>query len=152
MSAPNRPFADKDPSKKQGLKFTNEKSSVPLPKPNAVAILDEKAEKAYSKDQEYKQRGFELFTKFKCMIEDKILPDNKSVLTKDIENEIVSKLISLASEMNNDEDQVHEGIGSIVLSTLLMKMLLTQRDTINTMAYKIEKLEKAKQEGVPEQK
>lgn len=129
-------------NKKKGLKITNENSTVPTPKTNQSALFEEKAKEVYSKYEEYKHRTWELSTKFKSMIEDRVLPENKSIISKDIENETLNKLITLASEMNEDDNQA-EGIGSTALSMLVMKMLLIQRDTINRLMFKIEKLEAA---------
>jgi hypothetical protein len=137
------PFDNRGPIKKKGIKINNENSSVPSPKPDASAVLDEQAKKAISKYEDYKQRTWELSTKFKGMVEDKTLSDNKSVLTRGIETEVLNKLVVLASEMNEDDTQP-EGIGSTALSFLLMKMILLQRDTINALLYKVEKLEKSK--------
>jgi hypothetical protein len=143
---PPHVLADKAQIKRPGLKINNAASSAPIPKPDTTAAFNEEANAAFTKDQEYKQRGLELFTKFKKMVEDTILADNRSQLTKEIENEVVSKIIQLASEMNDDENQP-EGIGSIVVSTLLMKMVLVQRDVINKLAYKIDRIEKANEQS-----
>lgn len=136
------PFKDSGPIKKKSIKFNNENSSVPAPKPSPVAVFEEQAKKANSRYEEYKQRTWELSSKFKAMIEDKILPELKSPLTKGIEIETITKLVALASDMNEDDNQP-EGIGSTALSYMLMKMLLIQRDTINILQYKVDKLEKA---------
>jgi len=135
-------FKDSGPIKKKSLKINNDNSSVPVPKPNPAVIFEEQANKAHSKYEDYKQRTWELTTKFKSMVDDKILPDNKSVLSKGIEAETLTKLVALASEMNEDDSQP-EGIGSTALAFLLMKMALLQRDTINLLHYKIDKLEKS---------
>lgn len=134
------PFDNRGPIKKKGLKITNERSSVKPPPPDPVAAFNEQAQKAVSRYEEYKQRTWELSSKFKSMIEDRVVPAQKSPLTKGIEQETLNKLVVLASDMNEDESQP-EGIGSTALSLLTMKMLLLQRDTINTLMYKIEKLE-----------
>lgn len=128
--------------RRRGLKINNEASTLPPPKVNPTSAFNEKADQAFNRDQEYKAKAAELGTKYRSFLEDKILPENKTLINKDIEQETVNKLILLANEMNNDEIQP-EGIGGVVLSILLMKMLLVQRDTINSLAYKIDKLEKS---------
>lgn len=138
------PFDSKGPIKKKSIKFDNQNSSVPAPKPNPAVVFEELAKKANSRYEEYKQRTWELSSKFKAMVEDKVLPDLKSPLTKGIETETITKLVGLASDMNEDDDQP-EGIGSTALSYLLMKMLLLQRDTINVLQYKVDKLERGSQ-------
>lgn len=132
---------EQGPIRKKGLKIDNQNSSVPPPKPNTAAIFDEKAKEVYQKYEEYKQRTWDLSIKFKSMIEDKMLTDNRSVLSRGIESETLNKLVALASEMNEDDNQP-EGIGSTALAMLLMKMMLIQRDTINSLLFKVDKLEK----------
>lgn len=137
--------SDSRSPKKKGLKIDNTNSSVPAPKPDTSAAFNTKAAEVHSKYEDYKHRAFELSSKFKSMIQDKTLIENKSILSKDIEIEVLSKLIGLASDMNGDDDQP-EGIGSNAMEMLFMKMLLIQRDTINHILFKLEKLEKSIQD------
>lgn len=135
------PFDSKGPIKKKSLKFDNQNSTVPVPKLSQAAIFEEQAKKAYSTSEEFKQRSLDLTSKFKLMIEDKILPDLKSPLTKGIESETMSKLLAFAIDLNEDVNE-REGMGSSVLAFLALKMLLVQRDTINILQYKVDKLER----------
>jgi hypothetical protein len=128
-------------NKKKGLKINNEKSSIPQPKPDTSAAFNVAADKAYSRIEEYKQRSFDLGTRFKSIIEDRKLAINKTQINKDIEMEILNKLIFLANDLNTDETQP-EGAGGTALAMLIMKMMLSQRDLINELAFKIEKIEK----------
>lgn len=129
-------------SQRKGLKINNQASLI-QPKIDTTAEFNAKANEAFSKYEEYKQRTLDLSTKFKAMMEDKVLFENKSILSKDMEKEIIEKLVQLSSDMNADENQP-EGIGSVALSVLLMKMMLLQRDTINQLAFKLEKAIKPK--------
>jgi hypothetical protein len=126
---------------KKGVKLNNKNSSIPSPKSNGRAMFESRADEAFSKYEEYKQRTWDLSTKFKSFVGDRVLLENKSVITKGLENEVLDKLVALASEMNANEYQP-EGIGSVALNMLLMKCMLLQRDIINTLSYKIEKIEK----------
>jgi hypothetical protein len=137
------PFDDpKEKKRKTGLKIDNSKSTVPEPKLINTANFDKQASEAFSKVESYKMRMLDLTSKFKAMVEDHILPDNKSIISRDLEKEVVDKLVAVASEMNEDQNQP-ESLGSVVLATLALKMLLLQRDTINSLLYKIDKLEKS---------
>lgn len=129
------------PLRGKGTKLNNKQSSIPAPKQNQAEVFSEKATMVFNKFEEFKKRTWELSAKFKSFIEDRILPENRSIITKELETEVLNNLISLANEMNADEHQP-EGIGGVALSMLLMKCLLIQRDTISTLAYKIDKLEK----------
>lgn len=126
---------------KKGVKISNKDSTVPQPKSSGKAVFEGRAENAFSTYEEYKQRTWDLSTKYKSFIEDKILPENKSIITRELEKEVLDKLVALASDMNADEYQP-EGIGSVALNMLLMKCMLIQRDTINSLAYKVQKLER----------
>lgn len=127
---------------RKGLKINNETSSVLPAKTNNSDTFDGNAKEAFSRYEDYKQRTWDLSTKFKSMVEDKLLPANRSIIYKELELEVLTKLVSLASEMNADENQ-SEGIGGVALSMLLMKMILLQRDHVNELLFKTDKLEKA---------
>jgi hypothetical protein len=125
-----------------GLKINNQNSSIPEPpKQSEKEVFDEKATVAAKNMEAYKVRTFELSTQLKHILQDRTLTDNKSPISKDIETETLNKLVVLALEIDADESQP-EGFGSTALGMLSMKMLLLQRDTINSMAYAIEQLEK----------
>jgi hypothetical protein len=126
----------------KGLKINNQNSTAPKPKEPDKVAFENAAKGVFNKEEEYKKRALDLATKLKSLITDKTLPENQTLITKDIEIEVISKLILFATELNNDENK-KEGEGSVALSMLTFKMLILQRDQINTMGYKIEKLEKA---------
>ena len=129
---------------KKGLKVNNAASSIQKPIIHTQADLDQKVGAALSKDQDYKNRFWDLSIKLKAIIEDKILSDNKSIISKDLEKETATKIVMLASEMDEDIDQPNcEGTRGMTM--LLMKCLLIQRDTINSLAYKIDTIEKSKE-------
>jgi len=148
------PFDDnkKPKPRKTGLKINNEGSNLPPPKPSTSEAFSQKADAAFIKIQGYKQRMWDLSAKFKSFIEDKILPLNKTLVSKDLENEVLQQLITVASEMNEDDTQP-EGLGSTALCMLLMKMTLLQRDIINSLAYEVDKLKmQLQKQSKPEDK
>jgi hypothetical protein len=128
-----------DPSqRKKGLKINNQASTVPVPQNNNPDAFEKQAQEVFDKSLDYKQQAFELGTRFKVLMLDKILPENKTTLAKDLEKEVVQKLAALATEMNTDEN-LTEGDGNVAVSILLMRMLLIQRDIINEISFKLEK-------------
>ena len=135
-------FDNKGPREKRpGVKIDNKNSTVsPAKVPTSIAF-EKKADEAFAKVEDYKQRMWDLSAKYKILIEDRILPINKTLITKDFEGEVLNKLITLASEMNDDGTQP-ESLGATALCMLLMKMNLVQRDMINELAYKVDKLER----------
>lgn len=130
---------------RKGLKITNEASAI-QPKVDETKAFEQQATKAFSRDQDYKQRMNDLAVKFKTIVEDRTLGENKTLLVKEVENEILQKLVQLASEMNADEAQ-DEGLGNTALSMLLMKMLLLQRERINALDFRLEKLNRVKSDA-----
>jgi len=125
------------PKKQVGLKMKNKPSSPKFQPPS----IEEKAETHLSKDEAYKQKIWEYSLKYKSLIESSILPENKTSISSSIEKEIIDALISVPSEMNDDINQPN-CIGSTALSMLLMKCMLLQRDRINELSFKLDKLEK----------
>lgn len=84
----------------------------------------------------YPERSAELIPLFMKMLNDKTLPENRSILTNNIETEIIGKLMQLGLDMDADELQ-QNGAGSIGLTVLLMKSFLMQRDKINALEYSL---------------
>jgi hypothetical protein len=125
----------------RGLKLDNKNSQIQAPPPNRAQALDKDANEAVSKLEEYKKRSWDLGVKFKALIEDRFLPENKSPISKNLEKEVLDGLSALATVINCDDMQP-EGMGGTALSQLIMKMLLVQRDTINLLMFRVEKLEK----------
>jgi hypothetical protein len=140
LSNTNKPSqAERLPRK--GLKINNASSTVQKPIVHTQADLDQKASDVMAKDQEYKNRFWDLSKKIKAIFEDNTLSDNKGIISKDLEKETITKLLMLASEMDDDDSQPNcEGTRAVAM--LLIKCLLSQRDSLNSLAYKVEKLEK----------
>lgn len=77
-----------------------------------------------------------LSTSFMNFVKDTTLPENKSPIQVDLEKSTARELIDLAMQLNSDEQQP-EGIGSCGMLMLLMRVVLTQRDTINKLSYEL---------------
>lgn len=102
------------------------------------------------KDLDIKSKISDLSSKYKMIIVDKTVTENKSPIQKDLELSVISELANFGLELDNNENQP-EGIGSIGLCNLLLHVNLSQRDIINNLSYKvsvlhneIEKLKKEK--------
>jgi hypothetical protein len=125
---------------KKGLKLNNANSSVVKPLPPQSIESEKQASIAFAKDSEYKNRFRELSVKMKAIMEDTVLVENKSIISKDLEKETATKLIMLANEMDEDESQPNvEGTRGIVM--LLIRCMMIQRDSINSLAHKVFTLE-----------
>lgn len=142
------PFDEEDDSlpvkpSKLGLKNVSSQKSIfeSIPKKPTQEDLDKKVKNIQEKNFGYKQRAAELAVAFKKTMEDKTLFQNKNVFTSDLERELLSKMIQLAVEINNDPDE-QEGMGSLGWITLLLKTALSIRDKLNYTDYRIMQLEK----------
>lgn len=120
--------------KKLGAKLNNKPEAVVAPK------FEEKAKEVFEKEQYYKSKIFELVTKFSNILKDKTLPENKTELVKQVEGEVVANLIELAQEMNSD-DYTSDGEGSNALINLLFKVVVSYKDKLNSLEYRIKQLE-----------
>lgn len=111
------------------------------PKKPTQQDLDSKVKKIGDQQNSYKKRAAEYALSYKKILEDKTLPRNKNVFSQDLEKELLSNMISLAIEINNDENE-YEGMGSLGWITILFKNALYFRDRCNELEYKVSMLEK----------
>ena len=125
-----------------GLKVNNENSAIAPPQPSNKEAFEAKAEKVMERMDEFKMRTLELATKYKALFDSKVLSPNKTQLIKDAEREIITNLVKLALEIEADEVQPI-GQGSTSLLSLVMNILLLQRDRMNELEFRIDRLEKA---------
>lgn len=128
-----------DNTPKKGLKIKNNPAAST---PKIIKQeFDQKVNAFISKQDEYKTRFADLAKQYKTILQDNTLVENKTKLAIEVENGIVNNLIKLADEINRDDTQ-EEGQGSIGLLVLFAKCQLSQRDEINALRYKLEKLSK----------
>lgn len=106
--------------------------------------FEEQADEAFEEIQDRKQKAVELVQQFWSFVKDETLLVNKGPVKKNLEKEIVSKLLNFASEMNNDPKEP-EGSGSVAIITLLLKAVLYLRDSNNDLKYRLTKLERSKE-------
>lgn len=125
------PEAPKTPSMFDG----NGNINGNAPKPNKEAF-EQRASQANDRLNSYIERSAELIPLFLKMLNDKTLPENRSILTNDLEKEIIGNMMQLGLDMDADIAE-KDGAGSIGLCVLLMKCLLLQRDKMNTIEYNL---------------
>lgn len=132
-----------DKKNKIGLKKVSSQESIfdNIPKKPSQNDLVEKVNNMTQKGDSFKARTADLAIKFKKIMEDKTLPQNKNIFAQDHEKEILSLILSLASEVNNDPNEL-EGMGSLSWIAQLFKTCLMQRDRINKIEYALFQLEK----------
>ena len=100
------------------------------------------ADKTMQYHQEKDARAIEVVSKYINMISDKSLVRNRGSIANDIEREIRQKIIQLALDMNNDENEEDNGKGSIVVLTAVTKVLFMYRDRLNDLEFEVQQLKR----------
>lgn len=131
----------------KGLKVDSSKSMFKSTKleESSSESFEEEIKEYENKERVLANRTLESSMKFRDVLNDKTLLENKPQKDKYYEKEIMRELCQVALEMNNDENKP-EGAGSVGLHGLILNMLLLQRNTINELHYKIFKLTKKVEE------
>jgi hypothetical protein len=128
---------------KRGLRQVSSQKSIfdGAPQKQTQQEFDRKVKDLQERASGYKQKAAEYSAQFKKSMLDKTLQQNKSIFAKELESELLSNMIKLAVEVNNDPNE-QEGMGSLMWIILLLKTCLMQRDKINFLEYSIFQLEK----------
>jgi hypothetical protein len=136
------------PSKKVSLKQVSSKKSMfdtnKEEKPS-IENFEKRVDQIHKKISDYKSKAGELALAYKKIIFDKTLPQNKNVFIEETEKETLSKMIKLAIEINNDEDE-QEGMGTLGWIALILKYFLHHRDRINSLEYLVVQLQRSNDE------
>lgn len=103
--------------------------------------FEQRADQAMEISNDRKQRAVDLVKQFWNSAKDTTLESEKGPIQKSMEREIVGKLLSFASEMNNDPNE-SEGSGSVAVITLLLKIVLHLRDKNNDLMFTVHQLDK----------
>lgn len=122
---------------KKGLKISNKEQST-QPKP---VDFEEKVEQFMSDKQARNKAMIDLAQQFVGLVKDRTLSNNKGLVAKDVEQQVVSELTSAALVINQDDSEA-EGYGSIALINLLFKTALLQRDKLNSLEFELQNLKK----------
>ena len=130
--------------KKVELKISNKGSMVDaLPKKPSKEAFEQKATEVNDTLNSYGIRASDLALRFKRVLDDKTLTQNKNPFQQAAESELLNGLVQLSIDMNTDQAEI-EWMGSVGLSALLLKTAIIQRDKINELEYKIFLQEKKK--------
>jgi len=131
-------------SKKIGIKNVSSQKSIfdSMQKKSTQEDLDKSVKHTQERASAYKIRAADLATQFNRFIADKTLSQNKNVFQRDTEKELMTKMIQLAIEINDDPDEAHGGMGSLGWVALLMRTCFAQRDKINKLEYIVYQLDK----------
>lgn len=128
---------------KVSLKQVSTQKSIfdSIPKKPSAEDLEKRVQQIQEKSSSYKVRVAELAKQFNKAMADKTLKTNKNIFSQEMEKELLSKMIQIAVEINNDAIE-QEGMGSLSWITMLLKTCFAQRDRINNLEYSLSLLEK----------
>lgn len=131
-------------SQKVGLKNVSSQKSIldSLPKKPTQSDLNQKVKTVTQNLNQNKTKVADLATQFVKVIQDKTLPDNKTIFQKDLEKELIQNMIKAAADINDDPSESQDGLGSLGWITVLLKVCLFQRDRANNLEYDLLQLKK----------
>ena len=131
------------PKKKIGLKIDNQNSDVKSKNKPIDPDFQAKVKSQTENTNVNQQQAYQLSVDFLRLLDSKVLRQNKDIFEQNIEKELISKMAKLAAEINAGENAIEYavedtgpiGIGTLGLTTLLLRSLLIQRDRINKLEY-----------------
>jgi hypothetical protein len=152
-------MAAPDPNKRMGFMPTNREivatRSVKLKTKAAVqkeqeeqereeykARFEENAERTVKYHDEKSKKAIDIISRYMKITEDRTLNRNRGSIANDVEREIRQELIKLAEDMNNDENEENDGKGSVVVLSVVTKILLNYRNRLNDMEFEIQQLKR----------
>ena len=123
---------------KIGLKKVSSQKSIfdGLSKKPSVADFEKQVHQAQERKTATMLKASELAVEFKKIINDRTLSQNKSPFAKELEKEILTKLVKMAKEVNADPTEP-EGEGNLSCVVLLMNVVFSQRDRLNQLEYSL---------------
>ena len=140
-------FEDKkDYAPKIGMKQVEGQKSMfeGKPRKQTQQEFQQKIQGAQEQSSEYKQAAADLYSKFLKILRNKTLSQNKSMIDRNVESEVLLNLIRLAQNLNVDPNE-RESEGSLTLVIILLKTCLEQNERINELEYNMHNvLEKLK--------
>lgn len=130
-----------DLTPKVGLKNVSSQKSIfdAMPKRPTQDDFTKKVNQIQERKSSNQTKAAELSSQFFQLLNDKTLKQNKSVFAKEMERELLTKMIQLAIDVNNDQNE-QEGMGSLSWIIVLFKACLSQRDKINQLEFAISQL------------
>ena len=150
---PNVEPAPRDPNARKGFQDINKEVKATRgvkikSKASVQAESDEAAREEYRKrfdnnaDQtisyktEQANTAVECINNFMKISNDKTLIRNKGGgIAEDVEKEIRTSLLTMALDMNNDETEENNGMGSVAVISAVTKVILNYRDRLNELEF-----------------
>ena len=137
---------NKEVTATRGLKLKNKhqekREKEKKEKEEYLKKFEEKAEQSFKNYTEKEARAVKIVSCYLEMTKDKTLARNKGGIVADLEREARTDLIQLALDQNNDENEQDNGKGSVIVLSVLTKIILLFRDRINDLEFEIQEMKK----------
>lgn len=145
---PNKPMGfqnvDKEVVATRGVKLKNKAAEQAAQdkrdREEYMRKFDQRADQTVKYHVETGNNTVDVISNYMRMSEDRTLPHNRGSIGDDVEREIRQKIIQLALDLNNDENEEDNGKGSVIVLSAVTKVLLLYRDRINFLEYELEQL------------
>lgn len=112
-----------------------------------VKQFDDKVDEIVDQQRKNKEKAALSVLKFKKDFDSKTLAENKSVIVKEMERSNLKELLELISSLNQDENEP-EGTGSLVGMTLILTLMNSLRDRLNSIEHRLVEINKVTQNQV----
>ena len=136
--------ADKEVVATRGVKIKNKSAekveSEKREREEYKRKFEERAEKTVQYHNDQSNKAVDCISRFLKLAEDKTLPQNRGGIALDVEREIRQDLIQLALDLNNDENEEDNGKGSVVVLSVVSKIILMYRDRLNQLEYELQQV------------
>lgn len=83
----------------------------------------------------------ELTEKYYKLLKDKTLPENQTPIQQNFRKEVLTDMINFAIDLNNDELEDKNDMGSVAMITILLKSNLALKDFANKLEYDLKQLQ-----------
>lgn len=107
-----------------------------------AARFEDNANKTIQYHTERDKKVVEIISGYLRMIDDKTLSRNRGSIANDVEREIRERVIQLALDLNNDENEEDNGKGAVVVLIAVTKVLTKYRDRLNDLEFEVQKMGK----------
>lgn len=133
---------DYDPlkdSKKTGIKkVSSQNSSVKVEKKTSKEDFEKAVSEVVHSKNDNKEKAIKAVLSFKKVMSDKTLNSNKNPILKEVEKKSLQDLMQTINELDNDENE-DICAGSSIGITLLLSLVMSLKDRINELEYKLSK-------------
>lgn len=110
-------------------------------KPPTNEQFQKTVKKVEEQKSEYAKIASDITQKFFDLLKDKTLVENQSPIQKNFRKEVLEDMLNFAINLNNDDMEEQNDMGSVALISILLKSNLALKDFANKLEYDIKQLQ-----------